>query len=174
MRRILISILLVSTICFIGSCELCFGQEVIHRHSNCTVYEYNIPGPVPGCEFNEASGTWVDTCWVGTEGYMQGKAKPKVIRRTIIKEGNLGVAYYDSSAFYGLQAHILAELANREELEVTLPNGNVQKVNKSKNIIPGLRNAANKASVNSILAQIIADPAGVQIYGVYALKEKSR
>ena len=171
MRRILISILLVSTICFIGSCELCFGQEVIHRHSNCTVYEY-LKGPVGA--FDETSQTWKDTCWVGTEGYMQGKAKPKVIRRTIIKEGNLGVAYYDSSAFYGLQAHILAELANREELEVTLPNGNVQKVNKSKNIIPGLRNAANKASVNSILAQIIADPAGVQIYGVYALKEKSR
>ena len=167
MKKLLFIILLTLTAVF-SECSVCFAQQTIHRHSNYTVYEY-AKGPVG--VFDETTQTWKDTCWVGTPGYLHGKAKPKIIRRTIVKEGNVGVVYTDSSAYYGLSKHILKELEKRGELEMTRPDGNVKKVKKSKSLIPGLRKKVDDDNVAVILNQILADPYGTQVYGVYELKE---
>ena len=153
----LIIILLTSAICSLAS-----GQQTIHRHSNMTVYEC-AKGPVG--VFDEATQTFKDTCWVGTPGYWQGKSLPKIIRRTIVKEGNVGVVYTDSSAYFGLSKHILKELEKRGELEMTRPDGKVEKIKKSNS-----GKAFNEAKAKIVLSQILADPYGTQVDGVFELK----
>ena len=139
-----------------------YGQMVIHRHSNMTVYEY---AKGPAGVFDETTQTWKDTCWVGTPGFSQGKALPKIIRRTIVKEGNIGVVYSDSSAYYGLQKQILSELEKRGELELTRPDGNIVSIPKSNK-----GKAFNQAKADFVLQQILADPTGTQVEGVFELK----
>ena len=168
MKKLFITLLTI-TMCSLTICEVCPAQVIIHRHSNMTVYEY---AKGPAGVYDETSQTFKDTCWVGTPGYMLGKAEPKVIKRTIVKEGNQGLAYYDSSAYYGLSKHFLRELEKRGELELTKPDGSVEKVNKSKSLIRGWAKKADEENVQTILAQIVSDPAGVQIYGVYGLGGK--
>ena len=173
---------LIITLLVLTMCSTVFGQSgrmVLHRLSNRTVYErefgegeYSLPTD-KWVQYNGIysssgiilEGTYKETCWIGTPGYVWGKATPKIIRRTIVKEGNIGVDFVDSSAYFGLSKHILAELEKRGELEMTRPDGKVEKVKKSNS-----GKAFNQAKVDLILQQILADPYGTQVDGVFELK----
>ena len=177
MKKILFIIMLTMLLAF-SFCELLFAQSgrcIILIYPNRTIYEREFgegeytPLSVEwvkryGLRANNGgilTNTYKETCWVGTPGYRQGKKNPEIIRYQRLSA--------DSSAYYGLQKHILKELEKRGELEMTRPNGNVVNVPKSSK-----GKAFNEAKTKYILDQILADPYGTQVEGVFELKEKGK
>jgi len=167
MKKEIIQLIITFVITFAVVCltaQLLPAQTIIHRHSNYTVYE-RLLGPAG--VYDEATKTWKDTCWVGTPGYVEGKAKPKLIRHTIVKQGKQGITFSDSSAYYGLEKYFTDKLNKDGRLEVIYPDGSdglYHKGTKSK----------NRESVKQILSVIEKDPVSVQVDGVYEVKERGR
>ena len=160
----LIIILLMSAMCSTAFGQVC-GKQVIITYPHYTIYiNYNIPSVVIGSE----DSVIIDTCWIGEQGYIPSKnAGSKLIPSLKKRVNGVPIKIPDYTAYNRLKMRLSDELEKRGDLEMTRPDGNIVNIPKSN-----MGKAFNQAKVDFILQQIMADPTGTQVEGVFELKGK--
>lgn len=178
MRKSLFLILLVPVVCMAQIYEtenIKVMNYVCHVHSNYTVRMYK---QGPAGVWNGSA--WVDTAWVGTEGFIyKEKVGAKLIPVRQWYENGQFLSSHDSIAVNGIQAELEAWLNSQQpgrgSLTYQIPDDSagvlLGTIAQSTSLNPVAALAENKANCEWLMNEILKDPYNTQVLDLFSWPE---